>query len=44
MILDGGRCPGGVPSTLVDVTGDVPVILRQGPIGWLDLRAALADD
>lgn len=33
LILDGGRCPGGVPSTLVDVTGEHPVILRPGPIG-----------
>jgi len=32
MILDGGRCPGGVPSTVVDLTGPIPVILRVGPI------------
>ena len=32
LILDGGRCPGGVPSTIVDVTGPEPVILRHGPI------------
>lgn len=32
MILDGGRCPGGVASTVVDVTGAEPVILRPGPI------------
>lgn len=37
MILDGGPCPGGVPSTLVDVTGAAPVILRQGPISWADI-------
>ncbi|MCX6030109.1 MAG: L-threonylcarbamoyladenylate synthase [Chloroflexi bacterium] len=32
MILDGGRCPGGVASTVVDVTGAEPVILRPGPV------------
>jgi len=32
LILDGGRTPGGTPSTLVDCTGSQPVILRQGPI------------
>ena len=32
LIIDGGRCPGGVESTVVDVTGEVPVILRQGII------------
>lgn len=36
-ILDGGRCPGGVPSTLVDVTGEIPVILRPGPLSWADI-------
>jgi len=32
MILDGGRCPGGVASTVVDLTGPSPAILRPGPI------------
>lgn len=32
MILDGGETPGGVPSTLVDCTGDEIQILREGPI------------
>lgn len=32
MILDGGRCDGGIESTVLDVTGDVPVILRKGLI------------
>ncbi|MFO8010624.1 MAG: L-threonylcarbamoyladenylate synthase [Dehalococcoidia bacterium] len=31
-ILDGGRCPGGIESTVVDVTGQNPVILREGSI------------
>jgi L-threonylcarbamoyladenylate synthase len=32
VILDGGRTPGGVPSTVVDCTGPRPQILRAGPI------------
>jgi L-threonylcarbamoyladenylate synthase len=31
-IIDGGKCPGGIESTIIDVTGDVPVILREGAI------------
>ena len=30
MIIDGGDCRIGLESTIVDVTGDVPVILRPG--------------
>lgn len=32
MIIDMGKCPGGLESTVVDVTGETPVILRQGVI------------
>ena len=32
LILDGGRCDGGIESTVLDVTGDIPVILRKGLI------------
>lgn len=32
MILDGGPCPGGIESTVVDVTGDIARLLRPGPI------------
>ncbi|MDD5093440.1 MAG: L-threonylcarbamoyladenylate synthase [Dehalococcoidia bacterium] len=31
-ILDGGVCPGGIESTVVDVTGGAPVIIREGAI------------
>ena len=41
LILDGGKTPGGVPSTLVDCTGDEPVILRAGPIGLPEIESAL---
>ena len=41
LILDGGRTPGGSPSTVVDCTGSQPVILRPGPISQDQLIAAL---
>ena len=34
LILDGGKTPGGVPSTLVDCTGSQPIVVRQGPISF----------
>ena len=30
LILDGGSCSGGIESTVLDCTGEVPVILRSG--------------
>jgi L-threonylcarbamoyladenylate synthase len=42
LILDGGQTPGGMPSTVVDCTGQQLVILRQGPITAADLQQALA--
>jgi L-threonylcarbamoyladenylate synthase len=32
LILDGGECEGGIESTVCDVTGEYPVILRPGLI------------
>ncbi len=32
LIIDAGRCPGGLESTVVDVTGEELVILRKGII------------
>jgi L-threonylcarbamoyladenylate synthase len=32
MIIDGGRCPGGIESTIVDLSGEAPRIIRQGAI------------
>ena len=32
LVIDGGRCPGGKESTVVDVTGETPVVLREGAI------------
>ena len=41
LILDGGKTPGGVPSTLVDCTGNEPIILREGPISLAELLSAM---
>ena len=41
VIVDGGKTPGGVPSTLVDCTTPELRILREGPIRLEDLRSAL---
>ncbi len=30
LILDGGACSGGIESTVLDCTGDIPQILREG--------------
>ena len=38
MIIDGGRCPGGRESTIVDLTGEMPLILREGPISREELK------
>ncbi len=32
LLLDGGETPGGTPSTVIDMTGPRPIILRQGPV------------
>jgi len=42
LILDGGRCPGGTPSTVLDLTADPPTILRAGAIGVEEIEAALS--
>lgn len=34
LVLDGGRTPGGEPSTVVDLTEDEPRVLRRGPVRW----------
>jgi L-threonylcarbamoyladenylate synthase len=39
LIIDMGRCPGGLESTVVDVTGEIPVILRRGVISEEEIRA-----
>ena len=41
LVLDGGTCPGGVPSTVVDCTIPDVRVLREGAISAEDIRAAL---
>jgi L-threonylcarbamoyladenylate synthase len=41
LILDGGRTPGGIPSTLVDCMGTEIQILREGPITMEQLLNAI---
>jgi L-threonylcarbamoyladenylate synthase len=40
VVVDGGPLA-GVPSTVVDVTGPQPVVLREGPIGRDGIAAAI---
>jgi hypothetical protein len=37
--LDGGPCPDNVPSTILDLTGTIPKVLRSGAISVDRLRA-----
>jgi L-threonylcarbamoyladenylate synthase len=39
LILDGGKTPGGVPSTVVDCTGTQPIVIREGPISFREILA-----
>ena len=41
LVIDGGRCPGGIPSTVVDCTVEPPRVVREGAISRIELvRAA----
>jgi L-threonylcarbamoyladenylate synthase len=40
-VIDGGELP-GIPSTVVDITGEVPRILRQGAVTAARTRSLLA--
>ncbi len=41
VLLDGGPCPGGLESTVVDVTGDVVRLLRPGLISVSQLESVV---
>ena len=43
MVIDGGRCPGGTESTVIDLSGKKPVVRRQGAISIEKLRKILPD-
>ena len=38
LVIDGGRCPGGIESTVVDVTGETPKVLREGAISTEEIN------
>lgn len=37
LIIDGGRCPGGIESTVIDLSGEVPTIIREGAVSWEEI-------
>ncbi|MEU7427800.1 MULTISPECIES: L-threonylcarbamoyladenylate synthase [unclassified Streptomyces] len=41
--LDGGPTPGNVPSSIVDVSREVPLLLREGAISPEELRKVVPD-
>jgi len=43
-IIDGGPAPGGLPSTIIDLTRTPPQILRRGPVTEAQIRAILANN
>lgn len=42
-IIDGGSCDVGVESTIVDASGDIPVLLRPGGITFEMLKSAVPE-
>lgn len=42
LIIDGGKTPGGVPSTVVDCASDEIKILREGPISLEEIKLKLS--
>jgi len=40
LIIDGGKCPGGKESTVLDITREPPVVLRQGIVTSLEIDRA----
>jgi L-threonylcarbamoyladenylate synthase len=43
MVIDGGRCPGGIESTVVDLSGVRPVVRRKGSINLDKIKNILPD-
>lgn len=38
LIVDGGQTPGGKPSTVIDLTGEKPILIREGVLGKKELE------
>lgn len=43
-VIDGGPCPVGVESTIIDLTGSRPELLRPGGISIVELAAVLGEE
>ena len=43
IVLDGGDCPGGIASTIVDLVSSPPRLLRHGPLSATAIRELLPD-
>lgn len=41
LVIDGGTTPGGLPSTIADVRGPAPRLIRDGAFPWARLMEAL---
>jgi L-threonylcarbamoyladenylate synthase len=41
LILDGGKTAGGKGSTVLDVTIDPPVVVREGMVSWEKIKKCL---
>ncbi len=41
MIIDGGRCPAGIESTIVGLAGEAPTLLRAGAVSRAEIEAVL---
>jgi len=44
VIIDGGRCPGGMESTVLDLTGESPRVLREGAISRAELESVIGSE
>jgi len=42
LLIDAGSTPGGAPSTIVDATGQTPVLIRAGALAWDEIQACLS--
>jgi len=42
-VLDGGACPGGIPSTVVDCVASPPRVLREGAVLFSTLSAIMPE-
>jgi len=43
LVIDAGTCPGSRESTIVDLTGETPVVLREGAISKDELKKVCGD-